>query len=160
DRFAYRLVLGSGPDAFTTPEVWVDVPSEVAFSLRGVHPNPNPGDQLLVSFSLAEREPATLELVDVSGRRVSEHTIDSPEPRASSNAALEDCRPAFISSGSARVRADSPPSCAWSANGGPRSGSPRSILSTWGQRELAMRSVFPATRRAPSASQPATAPGP
>ena len=45
-----------------------------ALAIREVHPNPADRD-LWVSFSLAGPEPARLELLDVSGRRVSERVV-------------------------------------------------------------------------------------
>ena len=41
-----------------------------AFELEGVRPNPSRGERLTVSFVLPSGEPARLELMDVSGRRV------------------------------------------------------------------------------------------
>ena len=41
-----------------------------AFALEGVRPNPSRGEPLTVSFVLPSGEPARLELMDVSGRRV------------------------------------------------------------------------------------------
>ena len=38
-------------------------------ALEGIHPNPCDGG-MLVTFSLADRTPATLELFDVAGRRL------------------------------------------------------------------------------------------
>jgi hypothetical protein len=75
-RYAYRLVrLGSGGPV--QGEFWVRVPrQEPGIALEGVHPNPNPGRQLTVSFSMTRAEPATLELLDVSGRRVRSRTIE------------------------------------------------------------------------------------
>jgi hypothetical protein len=69
ERYGYRLgVLEAGSETFAG-EVWVEVPSELALALDGLRPNPAVGD-LVVAFTLASRDAACLELVDVAGRRV------------------------------------------------------------------------------------------
>ncbi len=69
ERYAYRLgTFEEGEEQFTA-ETWVDVPLRFALSLEGFRPNPSPGTPVL-AFSLPTREPATLEVLDVSGRRV------------------------------------------------------------------------------------------
>ena len=50
-------------------QVWVDVPFETQFALRSLSANPARGS-LQMSVSLASAAPASLELVDVTGRRV------------------------------------------------------------------------------------------
>ena len=73
-RYGYRLrITHPGPER-TTGETWVEVPARLDFALRGVHPNPSSGP-LAVSFTLPDAAPASLELVDVSGRRVSEQDV-------------------------------------------------------------------------------------
>jgi len=42
----------------------------VGFSLGGFRPNPSPAGALRVAFELASSSPATLELVDLAGRRI------------------------------------------------------------------------------------------
>jgi hypothetical protein len=61
------------------PSGTVDVPAgtSLAFALEGVRPNPSRGEQLSVAFTLPTTAPATLELVDVSGRRVAERKVGS-----------------------------------------------------------------------------------
>jgi len=76
-RYAYRLTAIAGSKASTSSEVWIDVPAGPSFSLAGFSPNPAPREAR-VSFSLAERTPATIEIVDVGGRRVASQRIDSP----------------------------------------------------------------------------------
>ncbi len=69
ERYAYRLgYLEDGTEQFTA-ETWVDVPLRFGLSLEGFRPNPSPGTPV-VAFVLPTREPATLEVLDVSGRRV------------------------------------------------------------------------------------------
>jgi hypothetical protein len=69
ERYGYRLSwIESGTEAQST-ETWVDVPATLRFALEGSRPNPAVSE-LQVGFTLASDEPATLELVDVSGRRL------------------------------------------------------------------------------------------
>jgi len=49
--------------------VWVDVPLDAEFALGLISPNPSPRG-FHVSYTLPNSAPATLELVDVTGRRV------------------------------------------------------------------------------------------
>ena len=58
----------------------VDEGVRLPFSLDGVGPNPSDGEVLLVSFSLPRTCPATLELYDVSGRRVLTREVGSLGP--------------------------------------------------------------------------------
>ena len=68
-RYAYRLVWReSGVEQFGA-ETWVEVPHALVFVLDGARPNPAVGP-LTVAFTLARDGPATLELLDVAGRRV------------------------------------------------------------------------------------------
>lgn len=75
-RYAYRLVR-IGPGAPVSGEVWVDVPRvALGIALEGVRPNPTTGRNLMVSFTMTRAESATLELLDVSGRRVRSRAIE------------------------------------------------------------------------------------
>jgi hypothetical protein len=75
-RYYYRLGLNDGTGETFTAEVAVDVPLTVALPLaiEGVRPNPT-DREIWVSFSLPNDAPATLELLDVTGRRVRERTL-------------------------------------------------------------------------------------
>jgi DNA-binding beta-propeller fold protein YncE len=53
----------------------MDLAAPVAFALEGVHPNPAFGGRLLVHFALTNSEPATLDLLDIAGRRVRERAV-------------------------------------------------------------------------------------
>ncbi len=66
-RYGYRLRVGglAGP----LGEVWVEVPATLRLALAGLRPNPATSGAA-VSFTLPVKAPATLELVDVAGRRV------------------------------------------------------------------------------------------
>jgi hypothetical protein len=66
-RYGYRVGYQSGGRLLDSPEVWISVPLQVSFGIRGARPNPAVGP-LTVSFSLLRIAPARLELLDVSGR--------------------------------------------------------------------------------------------
>jgi len=78
-RFAYRLRLAGGD---VSEEVWLTIPGATAgLALAGLTPNPAVGG-LKVAFSLTTGEPATLELVDVAGRRVAHREVGALGPGA------------------------------------------------------------------------------
>ena len=66
--FEYALSIG-GADQPLVGQVWVDVPLDAEFALGLISPNPSPRG-FHVSYTLPNSAPATLELVDVTGRRV------------------------------------------------------------------------------------------
>lgn len=70
-RVGYRLgIVEAGVEAFYG-ETWVDLPARlVAMGLEGVRPNPWRGGPLEVRFTLPTDQPATLDLLDVAGRRI------------------------------------------------------------------------------------------
>jgi len=73
-RYGYRLgVMVSGREV-AAGETWVNVPVEAVFALQGVRPNPATGP-LSISFSLPGSAPATLSLVDLTGRKVFEQSV-------------------------------------------------------------------------------------
>jgi hypothetical protein len=55
----------------------VDVPAASRLALAGLRPNPAPGTNLRVAFSLPNAGPARLQLIDVSGRRIGEREVGS-----------------------------------------------------------------------------------
>jgi len=72
--YDYRLgVVRNGTERFFG-ETHVDVPLRNTFALAGVLPNPSDGP-LSVTFSLPGSAPATLELFDVTGRRIAERAV-------------------------------------------------------------------------------------
>jgi hypothetical protein len=73
-RYAYRLGAANGAAEAFTEETWVDVPPWDALALAGACPNPTKGT-LTVAFTLRNDAPATLVLLDVSGRRVAEREV-------------------------------------------------------------------------------------
>jgi hypothetical protein len=68
-RYGYRLGLTKPGGESFAGEVWVDVPTDARFALRGMTPNPGPVGEGLVAFSLPDAAPARLEVVDVAGRK-------------------------------------------------------------------------------------------
>ena len=85
-RYGYMLVVPSELGDDFGGEVWVDVPSPLAvgnpatsFALDRVSPNPAT-NRFTVSFVLPSAAPATLELVDLGGRRVMSRDVGSFGP--------------------------------------------------------------------------------
>jgi hypothetical protein len=74
-RYGYRLVLSRDGSEVREGDVWVDVPPNTPFALRGAVPNPAVAG-LKVEFTLPVAGPVRLELYDVGGRRVLERTRD------------------------------------------------------------------------------------
>ena len=60
--------------------MWVEVPAALAFRLAGVTPNPARGPVWRVSFALASRERARLEVLDLAGRVVAARELTGFEP--------------------------------------------------------------------------------
>jgi len=73
-RYHYRLGVREGAEETYAGAVTVDVPSGVALAIEEVTPNPS-DREMRVSFSLPTNEPATLELIDVTGRLVRERSV-------------------------------------------------------------------------------------
>ena len=73
-RYDYRLGVFSDGVEKLVGEVSVEVPTSAQFALRGVSPNPSARD-LHVAFSLAGSARATLELIDVTGRRIEKQDV-------------------------------------------------------------------------------------
>lgn len=68
-RYAYRLGLTSGGAESYVGQGWVEVPAFTEFAVRGAFPNPAKSG-FSVTFSLPSASPATLEVIDLAGRRV------------------------------------------------------------------------------------------
>lgn len=66
-----------GPYALVGPGQTTDVPAApiMALALDGARPNPALGGRMIVAFTLASAESATLELIDILGRRVVEQAV-------------------------------------------------------------------------------------
>ena len=75
-RYAYRLTWLEGATRRTTSEVWLDVPA-AAFALYGARPNPpvSSREGVFIALALPDDLPATLELLDVAGRRLAERRV-------------------------------------------------------------------------------------
>jgi hypothetical protein len=73
-RYHYRLGVFEGTRESFLGEVTVDVPAAPALAIEAVRPNPA-DRELWVTFSLPQPASATLELLDVSGRRIRELTV-------------------------------------------------------------------------------------
>ena len=78
-RYGYRLRILTAQGAELAGETWVDIPSEARLSLGGAVPNPAI-DRLVVSFALASAESATLDLLDIAGRRVIHRDVSAFGP--------------------------------------------------------------------------------
>ena len=73
NRIDYSLV---GPNQTTD----VSGSAPVVFALEGVRPNPARGGTMVVWFALPSASPATLELLDLAGRRVVERAVGTLGP--------------------------------------------------------------------------------
>ena len=78
DRYGYRLTWFEGGGERSTEATWVRVPGS-RFALSGPQPNPAAGP-FRIEFSLANADPATLEVTDAAGRRVARREIGSLGP--------------------------------------------------------------------------------
>jgi hypothetical protein len=82
-QYGYQLVVSGERGTTAGGEVWVTIPTTTgidpgasAFALRRIAPNPVI-DRLSVTFSLSSTGPATVELLDISGRRVLAREVGS-----------------------------------------------------------------------------------
>jgi hypothetical protein len=69
ERYAYRIGWREVVSEYFSAETWVDVPVALMLALEGARPNPAFGS-FTVAFTLPRADAATLELLDVAGRRV------------------------------------------------------------------------------------------
>ena len=74
--YGYRLGIWDGDSETFLGETWIEIPT-LSFALEGVRPNPSRGEALTVHFSLPNDQPATLELLDVTGRRIVRRDVGS-----------------------------------------------------------------------------------
>ena len=79
-RYGYRLLYTDEAGQATTPEAWVDVPARYELALAGLRPNPATGGDLTIAFTLPDASQATLELLDVAGRRVESRAVGALGP--------------------------------------------------------------------------------
>lgn len=68
-RYAYRLGLLAGGQEVFAGQGWVEIPAFTEFAVHGAFPNPAKAG-FAVSFSLPTNAPATLDVIDLAGRRV------------------------------------------------------------------------------------------
>jgi len=79
-RYGYRLQWNQEGEVVTSGEVWVEV-RQALTRLSGIRPNPASRETgFSVNFTLRTGAPATLEVFDLSGRRVARETLPSPTP--------------------------------------------------------------------------------
>ena len=74
--YGYRLGIPSAGGEVMAGETFVSVPLTAQFALEGARPNPSVG-AMSFAFSLKDNSPATLELVDLVGRRVYTREVGS-----------------------------------------------------------------------------------
>ena len=79
ERYAYRLAYFEDGAERRTAETWVEVPRMLVFALEGLRPNPAVRE-ITAAFTLPSAAPATLELLDLAGRRVSGSEVGSLGP--------------------------------------------------------------------------------
>jgi hypothetical protein len=79
ERYAYRLGWREVVSEYFSAETWVDVPVALALALEGARPNPAVGS-FSVAFTLPRADAATLEVLDVAGRRVLARDVGSLGP--------------------------------------------------------------------------------
>jgi hypothetical protein len=75
-RYGYRLGVLSGGHEVPAGQTWIEVPISAAFALGRVFPNPA-AEGFSVTFSLASKAPATLDVIDLGGRRVASRNLGS-----------------------------------------------------------------------------------
>jgi len=79
-RYGYRLRLAGAEGDVLAGETWVDVPKrtgDAGVALASVRPNPSHGSAPTVRFTLPSAAAASLELLDVSGRRIVAREVGS-----------------------------------------------------------------------------------
>jgi hypothetical protein len=73
-RFGYRVTWSEDGSVRNAGEVWVDVPDTWRLALSAPRPNPGSGSASF-AVTLAERAPASIELLDLQGRRVAHRDL-------------------------------------------------------------------------------------
>ena len=76
-RYGYRLDLGSDAGSIRPDETWVDVVA--GLSIRRAGPNPA-GGAIRLDLVLASHEPATVDLIDITGRLLATRRMAEPSP--------------------------------------------------------------------------------
>jgi FG-GAP-like repeat/Secretion system C-terminal sorting domain len=76
-RVGYRLRIVTGARVTISAETWVTVPLSLTLAIDTPRPNPTAGP-LAISFSVPSAGRATLEVMDVTGRRVRHRELEMP----------------------------------------------------------------------------------
>ncbi len=69
DRIGYRIGIEAAGEMLYYGQQWIDIPITRVLALGRAWPNPTT-DAVHISLALPDRSPATLELVDIAGRRI------------------------------------------------------------------------------------------
>ena len=80
ESYRYRLSLREAGSETLTDAVEITVPTGYTLELAGATPNPAIGSNLRVTLSLPRTMPARLDLIDVSGRRVTSRDLSGLAP--------------------------------------------------------------------------------
>jgi len=108
ERYCYRVGSGGVPEGEAQSETCVDVPAAAGLVLRGLSPNPSAGE-VSVRFSLPGPGPASLEIIDLTGRRVLSSQVSPVRGDQSVRLAAPGLRPGVyqvvLVQGAARSRA-------------------------------------------------------
>lgn len=78
-RYAYRLRYRDESAERYSDETWVEMPPALALALQGLSPNPGT-NPLAVSLVLPDEAPASLEVFDITGRRVAGRELRGTGP--------------------------------------------------------------------------------
>jgi hypothetical protein len=78
-RYAYKLGYRDSASESFTPETWVTLPYEFRLALGGLRPNPA-SSELNVAFTLGQSAPASLEVLDLGGRRIVSRDVGGMGP--------------------------------------------------------------------------------
>ncbi len=73
--YTYRLSYVDGAATEHSPETTVLVPRTYTLALAGFRPNPSTGPDVAIAFELPRSAPGSLELLDVTGRRVASRDL-------------------------------------------------------------------------------------
>ena len=78
-RYGYRLVVMQGGVQTFSEVTWVDVPASLEPALEGLRPNPT-AEEPVVAFTLGRGGDASLEIIDLAGRRVAHRDLLGLDP--------------------------------------------------------------------------------
>ncbi len=75
--YLYRLAIPDVDEEYTAAEIRIEVLYDFKLAIDGARPNPTRGRALMIHFTLSNAAPATLELLDVAGRRIVRSDVGS-----------------------------------------------------------------------------------